>query len=451
MAVIEYILDLGPTVMLPLVIFIIGLILRQGIGKSLRSGITVGVGFVGVNLVISLLTDNLGPAAQEMAERFNLGLSVVDVGWPGASPMAWSSVIGTVAIPVAILVNVIMLATKMTRVVNVDIWNIWHMTFTGAILYTATGSFWIGIVGVVIHSAFVYKLGDWFAPVTKNHFGLEGIAIPHGSGAWSAPFAVVIDSIIDRIPKVRKINFNSNKIEEKFGVIGEPVIIGAFLGVVIGVLAGYSSQEVLQLAIQMSAVMVLMPTVVKFIMEGLMPIADAAREILDKRFQGKDFYIGLDPALLLGNSQVVAASLLFVPLTLVIAVLLPGNEVLPFGDLATIGFFISMAVGVHKGNLFRTLISGIFIMAITIWIANMTIDIHTKLAKDVGSLGDKGQVISLDQGGSPITFILRELVSLENALPLLIIGLLYVLSVIFTYFKFKKGKIYPDHEMEGEH
>lgn len=155
--------------------------------------------------------------------------------------------------------------------------------------------------------------------------------------------------------------------------------------------------------------------------------------------------------MLLGNSQVVAASLLFVPLTLVIAVLLPGNEVLPFGDLATIGFFISMAVGVHKGNLFRTLISGIFIMAITIWIANMTIDIHTKLAKDVGSLGDKGQVISLDQGGSPITFILRELVSLENALPLLIIGLLYVLSVIFTYFKFKKGKIYPDHEMEGEH
>ena len=66
-----------------------------------------------------------------------------------------------------------MLFTKMTRVVNVDIWNIWHMTFTGAILYAVTDNFWIGIVGVIIHSAFVYKLGDWFAPVTKNHFGLE--------------------------------------------------------------------------------------------------------------------------------------------------------------------------------------------------------------------------------------------------------------------------------------
>ncbi|MEY9141511.1 MULTISPECIES: PTS galactitol transporter subunit IIC [Staphylococcaceae] len=450
MSVIQYILDLGPTVMLPLVIFIIGLILRQGFGKSLRSGITVGVGFVGVNLVISLLTDNLGPAAQDMAERFNLGLSVVDVGWPGASPMAWSSVIGTIAIPIAILVNIVMLFTKMTRVVNVDIWNIWHMTFTGAILYAVTDSFWIGIIGVIIHAAFTYKLGDWFAPITKNHFGLEGIAIPHGSGTWSAPFAVVIDSIIERIPKVKKINFNSNKIEEKLGPIGEPVIIGAFLGLVIGVLAGYSVSDVLQLAIQMGAVMVLMPTVVKFIMEGLMPIADSAREILDKRFQGKDFYIGLDPALLLGNSQVVAASLLFVPLTLLIAVLLPGNKVLPFGDLATIGFFVSMAVGVHKGNLFRTLISGVFIMSITIWIANMTIGVHTKLAQQAGSLGDKGQVISLDQGGSPITFVLRELVSFNNLIPLIIIGGLYVFSVIFTYIKFKRGRIYPDNEIGDE-
>ncbi|TFJ91674.1 PTS galactitol transporter subunit IIC [Lentibacillus salicampi] len=448
MAVIEYILDLGPTVMLPLVILVLGLLLRQGIGKSLRAGIMVGVGFVGVNLVIGLLTDNLGPAAQDMAERFDLGLSVVDIGWPGASPMAWASSIGTIAIPVAVLVNIAMLVLKMTRVVNVDIWNIWHMTFTGAIVHIATGSFWLGIVGVIIHSAFVYKLGDWFAPVTQKHFGLEGIAIPHGSGTWSAPFAVVIDSILDRIPKIKKLNFNSEKIEERFGVVGEPVVIGAFLGLVIGFLAGYPLSDILPLAIQMGAVMVLMPTVVKFIMEGLVPIADAARGILDKRFQGKEYYIGLDPALLLGNSQVVAASLIFVPLTILIAVIFPGNEILPFGDLATIGFFISMAVGIHHANLFRTLISGTFIMVITIWIANMTIGFHTKLAENAGTI-DGGQVASLDQGGSPITFILTELLQPQNIIPLIIIGGLYVFSVIFTYLKFKRGKMYDEEKTTG--
>ncbi|WP_062745479.1 PTS galactitol transporter subunit IIC [Shouchella tritolerans] len=442
MNVLQYILDLGPAVMLPAVIFVLGLLLRQGIGKSLRSGITIGVGFVGITLVISLLTDNLGPAAQEMAERFNLGLSIVDVGWPGASPMAWASNIGTVAIPVAILVNVVMLLLKWTRVVNVDIWNIWHMAFAGAIVSTASGSFWLGVLGVVIYAAFAYKLGDWFAPIIHKYNGLEGISIPHGTGAIMAPIAVVTDAIIEKIPGLKKVNINSDKIENRLGPIGEPAIIGALLGTVIGALAGYEVSAILQLGIQMAAVMLLMPTVVKFIMEGLMPIAEAAREMLDKRFSGQDYYIGLDPALLLGNSQVVAASLIFVPLTLVIAILIPGNEVLPFGDLATIGFFISIAVGIHGGNLFRTLISGTLIMTMTIWIANMMVGVHTSLALNTGTISG-GQVASLDQGGSPLQFIMTELVTWQNLLPLIVVTAIYGFCVVFTIVQHKRGKLLP--------
>ena len=72
------------------------------------------------------MLDSIGPAAKAMAGNFNLNLHVVDVGWPGSSPMTWASQIALVAIPFAILVNVAMLLTRMTRVVNVDIWNIWH-------------------------------------------------------------------------------------------------------------------------------------------------------------------------------------------------------------------------------------------------------------------------------------------------------------------------------------
>ncbi len=59
---------------------------------------------------------------------------------------------------------------------------------------------------------------------------------------------------------------------------------------------------------------------------------------------------------------------------------------LPFGDLATIGFFVAMAVAVHRGNLFRTLISGVIIMSITLWIATQTIGLHTQLAANAGAL-----------------------------------------------------------------
>ncbi len=146
------------------------------------------------------MLDSIGPAAKAMAEHFQINLHVIDIGWPGSSPMTWASQIALVAIPVAIAVNIVMLVTRMTRVVNVDIWNIWHMTFTGAMLHIATGSYWIGILGVVVHAAFVYKLGDWFAKDTRDFFGLEGIAIPHGSSAYLGPVAVLVDTIIDKIP-----------------------------------------------------------------------------------------------------------------------------------------------------------------------------------------------------------------------------------------------------------
>ena len=41
------ILDLGATVILPVVIFLLGLFFRQKIGAAFRSGLTIGVAFVG--------------------------------------------------------------------------------------------------------------------------------------------------------------------------------------------------------------------------------------------------------------------------------------------------------------------------------------------------------------------------------------------------------------------
>ncbi|GCF92551.1 PTS galactitol transporter subunit IIC [Enterococcus florum] len=451
MGVIQYIVDLGASVMLPIVILILGLLLGQGIGKSLRAGITIGIGFVGISLVISLLTENLGAAAEAMAENFNLGLNVVDLGWPGTSPMAWASDLGLIAIPVAIAVNIIMLVLKMTRVVNVDIWNIWHMAFTGAIVQTATGSFYMGILGVVVHAVLAYKLGDMFGSVTDEYFGLEGISIPHGSSAYMGIFAKPIDDLIERIPGLNKINITSEKIESRLGVLGQPTIVGAFLGLIIGLLAGYNFGDSMQLAIQMAAVMVLMPMVVKLIMEGLIPISEAARNLLDKHFKGSELKIGLDPALLLGDAQVIAASLIFVPLTILIAVIVPGNQVLPFGDLATIGFFIAMAVGVHKGNLFRTLISGSVIMFMTIWISNQMINLQTLLGQNVGLVGAGERVSSLDQAGSPITYLLANGLTFEMGLGFFVILTLYIAAFVYTFIKYKRNTLYVEvDEVEGD-
>lgn len=66
----RYILDLGPTVMLPLVIIVFSKLLGMKLGDCFKSGLHIGIGFVGIGLVIGLMLDSIGPAAKAMAEHF---------------------------------------------------------------------------------------------------------------------------------------------------------------------------------------------------------------------------------------------------------------------------------------------------------------------------------------------------------------------------------------------
>ena len=65
--VMRYILDLGPTVMLPIVIIIFSKILGMKAGDCFKAGLHIGIGFVGIGLVIGLMLDSIGPAAKAMA------------------------------------------------------------------------------------------------------------------------------------------------------------------------------------------------------------------------------------------------------------------------------------------------------------------------------------------------------------------------------------------------
>ena len=294
--VINYIIDMGASVMLPIIIAILSILIGVKVGKAIRSGLMIGVGFVGMGLIVDMMNANMGPAAQAMADRLGVSLSIVEVGWPGMSGVTWGSVVSTIAIPLAIAVNLIMFACKLTKTINIDIWNVWHIAFTGAIAYAVTGNLWIGLLGVVFHAAVCYKLGDLWAPLLEDYFGLESLTSPHGTSAYMAPVACLVDAVIEKIPGLNRVNLSIERLQERIGVFGEPIVMGSILGTVIGFLAGYNPQQALPLGIKMGAVMVLMPRMIKCIMDGLLPLSERAKEVMHSRFgEGADFYIGLDP------------------------------------------------------------------------------------------------------------------------------------------------------------
>ena len=150
LAVVQYILNMGPTVILPITILILGLIFKIKFSKALKSGLTIGIGFVGINLVVNLLTTTLGPAAQAMVERFGLSLTIIDVGWPMTASATWASPVAPLLIPICLIVNLILIYFNKTKTLNIDLWNYWHFIVAGATGYIVTGSYVWAIICAII-------------------------------------------------------------------------------------------------------------------------------------------------------------------------------------------------------------------------------------------------------------------------------------------------------------
>ncbi|WP_152657853.1 PTS galactitol transporter subunit IIC [Oceanobacillus sp. CFH 90083] len=432
---IDFILDLGPSVMLPIIMTIFGLLLKQGFNKSFRAGITIGIGFVGINLVIGLLTTSLSPATEAMVERFNLNLSILDVGWPVGAAISFGTTLAPVMIPIIIVFNLILVALNWTKTINVDIWNFWHLIFSTSLVYIATNNAFLAIAIGLIVTGITLKLADWTAPVVEHHFGLKGVSLAHSETVNFAPITYALNKVQDKIPGLNKLHADPETLRKRFGVFGEPLVMGLLLGLLIGILGEYNIQGILTLGIQMAAVLILLPRMVALLMEGLIPISEGTRDFVTKRFPGKEVYIGLDAAVVIGNPANMAVALLMVPITLVLAVILPWNEMLPFADLAVLPFTVIWAVAASRGNIIRGLINAIVTVMIVLFIATNIAELTTKMGDAVGfAMPESSSLISgIDVGSHILVFILYNL--LDPTSPLFITAVIFgVIYALLWYW-----------------
>jgi galactitol PTS system EIIC component len=392
---VRYVLDLGAAVMMPFIMIVFGLALRQGLARSLRAGLTIGVGFIGIGLVVKLLIDMVGPQAMAFCKAMGLQLSVLDVGWPVGAAASFASPIALVLIPAIFVLNIAMVATRTTSTMDVDLWNYWHFIYAGGLVETLTGSRSLGVLAACITAVIIFKLADWTAPAVEKYFGLEGISLPHTETVNWAPLMFALEKIEQRIPVFNKIEINPEGIKKRFGLLGEPISMGFILGLLIGGLGqapalyadgrwGPFVKSTLTLAITMAAVLVLLPKMVALLMEGLIPIAEGARELFQKRFPDRKIYIGLDAAVVIAQPSNMAVALLLVPVALALAMLLPGNRMLPFADLSVLAFYVIWAVACSKGNIFRGLINGTLVLVAILYMGSDLAELTTQLAKNAG-------------------------------------------------------------------
>jgi len=414
---VSWFLGLGSSLIVLFVLLILGLIFRVGFSKALRGGVTTAIGLAGLFLVVDVIVAALQPAVQAIADRMGVAKAVLDVNWADAG-IAWGWP-GTAAVIISILVvNILMVVLKLTKTLWTDVWSYWHGSALAGIVWALTGSIPLGVIAGVVYLALGSLMSDMTAKKYQEFNDMPGIGVPCGTTVQASLFAMPVVWLLDRIPGIKDWDASPEAIKKRFGIVGEPAILGLLLGIIIGIFAygGTGTDggvtQILSLGMRVAVMMVLLPRMVSIIAEGLVPITMSIVQFMRERFKDREIYVAVDCAVLLGHPAVMASSVIIFPLAVLLGAILPGVQMLPIASLAVVPFWAGAVVPYTKGNVIKTVIVILLYMIPFLYFATWTVEQHTLAFQNMGQYADQiGQGLqlgSLDMGGDILGFIIQS-------------------------------------------
>lgn len=385
LAFFQEVINLGAAVMLPIVIAILGIFFRMKITQAIRAGLLVGIGFQGIVLTVNFLLTTIQPAL-DYYSKLGSGYDVAEIGFAALGGASWNAPFAVFAIPAIVIVNIILLKLRKTDVLNVDIWNFMHFLVPGALAWVLFDNAIIGFLVALALSVITLFIAEKAAPKWGEFFGLEGTTCTCLLFiSYEYPMAVGLNWLMDHIPGINKIDLDLDKLSSKIGVLGDPAIIGLFVGGFLGIMTQQAPTQIIVMCMGMAAVMVLLPRMVSIMMEGLAPIGAGASEFAKAHIsKDADIKVGMDIAIALGDPACITCTAIMIPITVGLAFLVPGMRFFPAAILAEVCYAAPMAVLASKGNVFRTLVIMSVFMYLTLLFASMFAPYATEMLRATG-------------------------------------------------------------------
>lgn len=429
---VNFFLSLGAAIFVPIIIIVVGLIVRMKVKDAISSGIILGVAFSGMTMLINYMTSAISPAAKAMLDTVHVNLPITDGGWTTMSTISWSWPWAVLMFPVVIGINILLIIFKKTNTFNADLWNVWGKIFTAVAVYYITKSVPLAFVIAGIQTVFELKSADFHQYRVETMSHIPGVTITHRMVFLAAPM-YPIDWLLRKIPGLNK-SLNAEDLHDKLGIFAENHILGFILGVIFGILARFSVAQTATLGIEAATALTLFPVISKYFMQALEPLSEALTTFMNKHFKDREFYVGLDWPFLGGANEIWIAVIWTVPVTLIMSFLLPGNHILPFAGIIN----ISIAVPAYfacRGNIPRMLIVCTIFEPVFLWVGTAFAPFMTQLANLTHAVHlEPGQMISNSSIDGPIfTYGLSHFMQVlhGNWLPL---GVLVVWILCFVFY-----------------
>lgn len=227
------------------------------------------------------------------------------------------------------------------------------------------------------------------------------------------PIVMVVDQLINTLfPNLDQYDFDASKLNEKIGFWGSRFAIGAYLGIFVGLLGGYSIAETFNLAFVSAVSLELFAVVGTWFIAAMEPISQGITDFLSKRMNDRSFNIGIDWPFLAARPEMWAVANILAPILVLFALILPGNNVLPLGGIILTSLTPALLV-ISRGKIIRMLLTGFFMLPLFLWSSTAIAPFVTDMAQSVGALPPDlvGNVlISHSTLGSPLEKFLAILI-----------------------------------------
>lgn len=230
----------GSAVFVPVMIFVVAKVLKVKTQKAFLSGLYAGVGLMGFTLILNSYTPIISEVVQQMVDQTGINLPAFDVGWQATALVAYSTEAGMIYLVIALVLQTVLFLVKWTNVFQPsDLWNNYSYMVWGSMVYLATRNMILAVVLMCLLNMYSLLLSEMLARRWSTYYNYPNCTIIAMHNIEPGIFALLMDPIWNMLG-LHKVRMNPQGLQKKLGFLGEPISLGLFLGLFLGILGNFS-------------------------------------------------------------------------------------------------------------------------------------------------------------------------------------------------------------------
>lgn len=318
-------------------------------------------------------------------------------------------------IAVAIALQIILYLVHFTTIFQAgDLWNNYSYFVWGSCLFVLTGNFWLSMILMIVQQLYTLLCTEIISKRWSTYYKYPNCTIASLHTATCGIMAVPLNLLFDKLG-LYKVQIDPDSLRKKLGFIGEPMTLGLFLGLFIGLVGDFNKLgelatwgEIATCGIATAAVMAVFPKVSGIFAGSFSAITEAGKKKMKAAGTAdREWYLAVNDATGYGEAATLITGILLMPTTLIISFILPGNLTLPMLDLVAIPYIIQPFVACSNGNILKSFLGGLIFMVINLYMCTLTGDAFTQVALSTGvDLQGSTMVTSLVILGQPVGAII---------------------------------------------